>query len=689
MMEYASQHPGSSPAGDFLRAARKHRVLRALGAAALLGYLLVGRAPEAGAATFTRLTLQNGWTNAPGGLRSPAVSLVAGIVQFDGAMATASSNPLAFTLPVELRPTASVYVPVTLCDSTKGRLVIQPTGTVTVQAEGGNFTNAQCLTSLEGASFALSASGFTALSLNGWTNAPFSTRNAAVANIAGLVRLQGAIATTGTSALAFTLPVGFRPATTVYVPVDLCGAAKGRLIIQPSGDVTVQAASSFSSAQCFTSLEGVAFAPSAAGFTALTLENGWTTTPYGTAVPGFEDIGGVLHFAGAISSGTDKVAFQLPRGFWPATDIYIPLDLCSAAKGRLWIMTNGVANVQAEAGAFSSAQCFTSLDGASFTLTDFAPLALQNGWTSTPYGTADAALANVYGIVHLRGAIANGTSGVAFTLPGGFWPQANVYVPVDLCNAGKGQLLIQSSGVVTVQAPPGQFSNAQCFTSLEGVSFALPQPQQFTGLPPQNGWTNGPLGTRSAAWAVIDGIIRLQGAIASGTQGAASFTLPAGARPATNLYVPVTLCNAAKGRLFITTLGQATVQTEGAFSDALCMTSLEGVAFARSPSDVTPLGLQNGWTSSPFGTGVAAIRDLGGIVQLAGAIATTMSNMNPITLPVNVRPTTNVYVPIDLCSATKGRLFIQPSGAVTVQIEDGNIAHAQCFTSLDGASYAM
>jgi len=663
-------------------------VFRALGAAALLCYLLVGRAPGADAATFTRLTLQNGWTNAPFGLRSPAVSLVSGIVQFDGAMATTMLNPVAFTLPVELWPATDVYVPVTLCNSTKGRLFIHA-GTVTVQAEGGTFANAQCLTSLEGASFALSASGFTPLSLNGWTNAPFSTRNAAVANIAGLVRLQGAIATTNGNALAFTLPVGFRPATTVYVPVDLCGAAKGRLMIQPTGDVTVQAASSFSSAQCFTSLEGVAFAPSASGFTALTLENGWTTTPYGTAAPSFEDIAGILHFAGAISGGTNKVAFQLPRGFWPATDTYIPVDLCGATRGRLWIMTNGVANVEAEGGTFSNAVCFTSLDGASFTLSDFAPLALQNEWTTTPYGTADPAVANVYGIVHLRGAIANGTSGVAFTLPGGLRPQANVYVPVDLCGAAKGQLFIQPSGVVTVQAAAGAFANAQCFTSLEGVSFALPQPQQFTGLPPKNGWTNGPGGTRSAAWADLDGIIRLQGAIAGGTQGAPSFTLPAGTHPATNLYVPVTLCNAAKGRLFINTLGEATIQTEGAFPDALCMTSLEGVAFARSASDVTPLALQNGWFSAPFGTGVAAIRDLGGIVQLAGAIATPSANMNPITLPVNFRPTTNVYVPIDLCNAFKGRLLIQPSGAVTVQIEDGMIIHAQCFTSLDGASYAM
>ncbi len=139
MRGYARQQSGSSPV-DVMRAGRAHRVSRALGAAILLCCPPVGRTPDAGAVTFTRLTLQNGWTNAPGGLRSPAVSLVSGIVQFDGAMATTSSTPLAFTLPVGFRPPTMVYVPVTLCNSTKGRLIIQPTADVSVQAEAGAFS---------------------------------------------------------------------------------------------------------------------------------------------------------------------------------------------------------------------------------------------------------------------------------------------------------------------------------------------------------------------------------------------------------------------------------------------------------------------------------------------------------------------------------------------------------------------
>ena len=104
--------------------------------------------------SFTALTLQNGWTNAPFGTSNAGVSNVSGIVIFQGAIATGGTNPVPFTLPVGFRPATSVYVPVDLCNATNGRLFIAPTGVVSVQAQGGTFANAACFTSLEGASFA-------------------------------------------------------------------------------------------------------------------------------------------------------------------------------------------------------------------------------------------------------------------------------------------------------------------------------------------------------------------------------------------------------------------------------------------------------------------------------------------------------------------------------------------------------
>ena len=51
--------------------------------------------------------------------------------------------------------------------------------------------------------------------------------------------------------------------------------------------------------------------------------------------------------------------------------------------------------------------------------------------------------------MQFEGAIASGTSSVAFMLPSQFRPPKNAYVPIDLCNATKGRLFIQPSGVVT------------------------------------------------------------------------------------------------------------------------------------------------------------------------------------------------------------------------------------------------
>jgi hypothetical protein len=151
-------------------------------------------------------------------------------------------------------------VPVDLCNSTNGRLHIQPDGTVDVETEKA-FSNAQCFTSLEGASFALGVNSPTLLTLqNGWTNAPFATSDAAVSLDGGIVHFQGAIATSGTNTVPFTLPTQFRPASDVYAKVDLCNSANGRLHIQPNGTVDVEVEGGvFSSAQCFTSLDGATF----------------------------------------------------------------------------------------------------------------------------------------------------------------------------------------------------------------------------------------------------------------------------------------------------------------------------------------------------------------------------------------------------------------------------------------------
>ena len=325
--------------------------------------------PQLRTNSFTPLTLQNGWTGSPFNTSAAAVRTISGIVHLKGAIATTGGNPVPFTLPAAFRPAHAAFVPVDLCNTTNGRLQIEPSGVVTVQAEGGAFSNAACFTSLDGVTFARSASSFTPLTLqNGWTGSPFNTSAAAVRTISGIVHLKGAIATTGGNPVPFTLPAAFRPAHAAFVPVDLCNTTNGRLQIEPSGVVTVQAeGGAFSNAACFTSLDGVTFARSASSFTPLTLQNGWTGSPFNTSAEAVRTISGIVHLKGAIATtGSNPVPFKLPAAFRPAHAVFVPVDLCNATNGRLQIEPSGVVTVQAEGGAFSNAACFTSLDGVTF-----------------------------------------------------------------------------------------------------------------------------------------------------------------------------------------------------------------------------------------------------------------------------------------------------------------------------------
>lgn len=269
-------------------------------------------AAEQAASPVIPLRPRNGWTGGPFGTAQPGATLVSGIVHLRGAIATTGTNPVAFALPPALRPATAVYVPVDQCGATNGRLFIQPDGTVTVEAEK-LFANARCFTSLDGASYVLQAT-VPLVPLNDWSGAPYRTSEPAATLVSGVVHLQGAITANGSnSQWVFTLPPAFRPATDVYVPVDLCNSTNGRLLIQPDGVVVVQADNSLSDAKCFTSLDGASFALTAS--TPLTTVNGWSGAPYATSDPAVALVSGVVQLKGAISTtGSNPVAFTLPAG---------------------------------------------------------------------------------------------------------------------------------------------------------------------------------------------------------------------------------------------------------------------------------------------------------------------------------------------------------------------------------------
>jgi hypothetical protein len=115
--------------------------------------LLIGLGVSAAAAlTFTPLVLVNGWVGGGFSTAQPSVTNTGGIVHFKGTIENGTA-PQAFTLPAGFRPSHVVYVAVDMCNATNGRLIINPNGVTSVQAEA-SFSNAQCFTSLEGASFA-------------------------------------------------------------------------------------------------------------------------------------------------------------------------------------------------------------------------------------------------------------------------------------------------------------------------------------------------------------------------------------------------------------------------------------------------------------------------------------------------------------------------------------------------------
>jgi hypothetical protein len=334
----------------------------------------------------------------------------------------------------------------------------------------------------------------------------------------------------------------------------------------------------------------------------------------------------------------------------------------------------------------TGAQAATTAPGITFT-----KLALINGWT-TYSGSASPAVTDISGIVHFKGAISTSsgnTNLVAFVLPPAFRPAKNVVVPVDMCNATSGELAIAPTGVTQVISQ-GATSNATCFTSLDGASFAL-SPASFTALQLQPGWTEFDNLYRNAAVRVINGIVRFEGEIKTAGTNPAAFTLPAGFRPSTNVYVLINLCTGSIGRLHITPSGAVTVQAEGTGNWWMvkCGVSLDGASFALSPASFTALTLQNGWMNAPYATSNAAVRNISGIVHLKGAIWTNGTNADPFVLPAGFRPANEIFIPVDLCGGNNGRLNIQPNGVVTVEQQSGDpFSNAQCFTSLDGASFA-
>jgi hypothetical protein len=97
------------------------------------------------------------------------------------------------------------------------------------------------------------------------------------------------------------------------------------------------------------------------------------------------------------------------------------------------------------------------------------------------------------------------------------------------------------------------------------------------------------------------------------------------------------------------------------------------------------LTLEKGWTKYLETRAPAAALDAQGIVHLRGGMSDGTSPYT-FTLPADMRPAQDVYVPAGFYNGRGGRLFIHTDGRVYVSPE-GPFTDASAFTSLEGVTF--
>jgi hypothetical protein len=318
------------------------------------------------------------------------------------------------------------------------------------------------------------------------------------------------------------------------------------------------------------------------GGTLLTLMNGWETYR-GSPKPEIFAYKGIVHLKGAIKepTGSDNEPFIVPAPFRPAATVAVKLDLCDAENGVLIIEPDGETDIGSEDNG-SDPQCFTSLDGVTYSLaaTGYHALKLRKGWQHFGSdGAAVPAVRAVGNIVHFQGAMANGTSPAAFVLPAALRPQSTVWIPLDMAFSTNGRIGIHPDGTVDVQAQ-SDFSGAQTFTSLDGATFAL-DTTGFTALTLINGWSPDTAdGTAIPSVRTDHGFVEFQGAMTLSSGSSDNpFVLPSGMRPAKTVCIAVDMGQAGNGRLQIAPDGTVSLLAEAGVSDPFAFVSLDGVSF--------------------------------------------------------------------------------------------------------------
>jgi hypothetical protein len=357
----------------------------------------------------------------------------------------------------------------------------------------------------------------------------------------------------------------------------------------------------------------------------------------------------------------------------------------------MWMSSDGILRTKDPAGVERA------LAGSVYDDTGWIAPALQSGWGQYA-GWEPAGYRRINGIVYLRGLISGGTTTdgtLIFTLPAGFRPQAATtgkHISVASSNA-LGVIKVRENGRVECGTPV----NAS-WLSFAGVSFPADDyvpPTIFTRALEQSPVTNGAKTTATNTTAFLRGsevIVNVNVTANSAlVAGDLLFTLPAGYRPSTTIFVDIGNANVEPPMMYrfhVMTDGGVQLQGStgmppsgalfrGSFTIPVALT----VAYGGNPAADTGwinMPLANGWgTWDAGGWGVPQYRRKDGWVSFRGLISSMTATTDTMaTLPVGFRPAdygNNMFV------------ASYDTGTRNVNITSGGSIHA--YSPGRGASY--
>ena len=309
--------------------------------------------------------------------------------------------------------------------------------------------------------------------------------------------------------------------------------------------------------------------------------NGWHSAEsrYSTGNPSWAVEGAVVYLSGSImrSGGTSTLFGVLPAQARPGHKLWITVYTLDDSTGTLTIYPSG--QMYASSMPSGNAPGFTSLAAVSFPARSSAhtPLTLVNGWHSeqSAFQSGDPSDTVKGGVVYLSGSLATSGSNDQFAaLPRAARPAHVEYITVYTYGGTHGTLELDPNGAAFAYS-----GSTTSFTSLAGVSYPVASAVRHR-LTLRNGWHSeqGVWNSGDPAYSVSGGVVYLSGSLATAGTNEAFAVLPAGVRPAHDLYIKVYTFDNSAGTVLIEPNGVLLAYGPGAVN-ARKFTSLAAISF--------------------------------------------------------------------------------------------------------------